>query len=134
MIAPVWVILPKEINVKLRPIVDVPNAVASILLRDTSFVPLLDKLIAPVNRFEPVNVIACAPAVKLEVPGTVAKLDSVIAPPAVTLKFPPLINVNAVGNAIAALLKFNVRLRNFVSEVRLVGNAAPALVFSTPIS
>jgi len=59
----------------------------------------------------------------------------VIAPPAIALKLPPLVNVNALpGNVIAALSNWMVKLRKLVSDVKLVGNTALALVLRNPMS
>ena len=55
-----------------------------------------------------------------------------IAPPAVALKLPLLVNVMA-GNAMAALSNCNVKLRKLLMPVKL-GNAAPALVLRKPMS
>ena len=69
--APVCVIAPFEINVKLFPIVDAANIVARLLVKVIAFAPLLDKVIAPVKLFDAplvVKSIVAAPAVKLDVP------------------------------------------------------------------
>jgi len=72
VIAPVCVTLPPEVNVKLRPMVDVPIAVAILFVKDTSFVLLFVKDTAPVKEFALFNVIALAPALKLDVLGTLS--------------------------------------------------------------
>ncbi len=49
------------------------NTVASVLVKVTAFAPLLESVIAPVKLFDVpfvVKLIALAPALKLEVPGT----------------------------------------------------------------
>ena len=59
---------------KLLPTLDAANTVAILLVSDTSFAPLLNNVIAPVKLLLPPLVdksIALAPALKLEVPGTV---------------------------------------------------------------
>ena len=62
--------------------------VAMLFVTLTLFAPLLDKVIAPVKAFPAfVKVMALAPALKLEVPGTVIAPLSVIAPEEVMLKF-----------------------------------------------
>lgn len=71
VIAPVSEILPPATRVKLRPMVDVANCIAPLVVRLTSLVLLLDNVTAPVKALLCVNVIALAPAVKLDVPGTV---------------------------------------------------------------
>jgi len=68
---PVCVIAPVALTIKLLPTVDAAKAKAWPLVKDTTKAPLLLKVTAPVNALLCVNVIACAPAVKLEVPGTV---------------------------------------------------------------
>ena len=69
-------------------------------------------------------------AFKVVVPGTVTVPASVIAAPAVTERLPLFVKV-ILGKAIfaAALLKFKVKLRRFVSELKFVGTEAEALVF-----
>src|SRR5476649_1796744 len=61
VIAPVSLILPPETNVRLRPIVDVPNTKAVEFVKLTSLAPLLDNDTAPVKTFACVKVIALAP-------------------------------------------------------------------------
>src|SRR5581483_12109744 len=85
--APVCVIEPPDVTTNVLPTVEVPNAVAILLVRLTAFAPLLLKDTAPVNTLLCVKVIALAPAVKLEVPGTVKTPVCVIAPVDVTVKF-----------------------------------------------
>src|SRR5271170_167118 len=69
------------------------------------------------------------PAFKVVVPGTVTVPASLMAAPAVKDRLPLLVKV-MLGRAMfaAALLKFSVKLRKFVSKVRLVGRLAAALV------
>ncbi len=63
---------PLDEIVKLFPTLDAANTVAILFVRDTLFVaPLLDNVIAPVNTFALFNVMALAPELKLDVPGTV---------------------------------------------------------------
>ena len=70
------------------------------------------------------------PAFKVVVPGTVTVPASVIAAPAVSERLPLLFNViEGMLMLAAALLKFSVKLRKAVSEPKLVGAAAAALVF-----
>src|SRR5581483_11599180 len=69
--APVCVIDPPEVIANVLPTVDAANAVAILLVKLTAFAPLLLKVTAPVNTLLCVKVIAFAPAVKLDVPGTV---------------------------------------------------------------
>ncbi len=93
----------------------------------------MDNVTAPVSELLCVRVIEWAPAVKLDVPGTVRTPDCVIAPPAVIETFPLFVSVNA-GNAIAAPLNTSVILRKLDKLARFVGNAALALVLRNPIS
>src|SRR5581483_7341065 len=123
---PVCVIAPVEDTVKFCPTDDVPNTVAIPLVKLMLFAPLLFTATAPVNALLCVKVIGFAPAINVDVPGTVNTPDCVIAPPAVADKLPLLVKVMA-GNAIAALAKFIVKLRKLVKLVKL-GNTAPALV------
>ena len=131
--APVWVIAPFDVTVKLLPTLDAANTVAILLASDTSLAPLLDKVIAPVKLLPAVvKVIALAPALKFAVPGTVIAPVCVIAPPAVAFKLPLLVKVTA-GNAIAALSNVIVKLRKLVSPVKL-GNTAPLLTLRNATS
>jgi len=100
-----------------------PKLKAEPLVRETLLIPLLERLTAPVKALLCVKVMALAPEVKLEVPGTVKAPVWVIAPPAVTDKLPPEFSVRA-GKAIAVLAKFKVRLRKLVKLARLVGSVA----------
>ena len=90
--------------------------------------PLFVRETAPIKALLCVSVMPKPPVVKLEVPGTVKTPDCVMVPPAVTAIEPPLFKVSA-GSAMAALLKFSVKLRKAVKEVRFVGKAAEALLF-----
>ncbi len=119
VIAPVCVTLPPEVNVKLRPMVDVAKIVASVFVKVTSFVLLFVNVIAPVKLLLlpfVVKSIALAPALKSAVPGTINVPLWVIAPAVVILKLPPAANVKA-GKAIAPpLLNVKVKLRKLVSD------------------
>ena len=64
-------IAPLDEIVKLLPTVDAANAVAILLVRETLLAPLLESVIAPVKTLALFNVIALAPALKFDVPGTV---------------------------------------------------------------
>src|SRR5579871_1949200 len=99
---PVSVIAPFDVTVKLLPTVEAANTVAILLVKETLLAPLFESVTAPVNALFCVKVIALAPALKLDVPGTVNTPVSVIAPPAIALKLPLFVNVKA-GNAIAVL-------------------------------
>ena len=129
--APVCDIAPfVETIVKFLPTLDAASDVAILFVKVTSFVPLFDSVIAPVKLLLPPLVlksIPCAPALKLEVPGTVIVPVCDIAPPAVAIKLPPLVKVTA-GNAIAALSKYKVKLRKLVKPLKL-GTLAPLLTF-----
>ena len=70
--APVCVIAPVvDVTVKFCPTVDAANEVAPVLVKLTAFAPLLLKVTAPVKALAWVKVMAKAPVLKLEVPGTV---------------------------------------------------------------
>ncbi len=69
------------------------------------------------------------PAFKVVVPGTVTVPLSLIDPPEVKKRLPPLFKVTEGNTMLAeALLKLAVRLRKAVKEVKLLGNEAAALV------
>jgi len=88
---PVCVIAPlDDVIERLRPTVDAANAVAKLFVNATSFVPELESVIGPENAFALPNVIACAPALKLDAPEIVNAPVCVIAPAAVTTKPPPI--------------------------------------------
>jgi hypothetical protein len=84
---PVWVIAPPEVINKFWPTVEAANTVAMLFVNDTALAPLLDNVTAPVTAFALFKVIALAPAVKLEVPGTVKIPVCVIAPLDITTRF-----------------------------------------------
>ncbi len=134
-VPPVAVIIPPSamppvpaIKIKLRPIVDVPNTIAPLVVKLTSFAPLFDKVTGAMSEFAPVKVIALLPALKLAELVSVNAPVWVIAPPAVTVNVPFVDDIFNAGKLIAALLNVNVTLRKLVREVRLVGNAALAFV------
>lgn len=82
---------PPDINVKFRPIVDVPNASVMLLVTLMSLTPLLLNDTAPVKEFKLcVKVIGLAPALKLDIPGTVKVPVCVIAPEAITVMLLPI--------------------------------------------
>src|SRR5437762_11856483 len=64
------VIAPLEEIVKLLPTLEAERTVAMLFVKETLLAPLLDKVIAPVKTFALFKVIALAPALKLDVPGT----------------------------------------------------------------
>ena len=92
------------------------------LVKLTLFVPLLLKLTAPVSTLFCVKVIGLAPAVKLDVPGTVKDPVCVIAPVAVTVKFWPTLEA---ANTVAMLL---VKLTLFVPVLLTVTAPVKALL------
>ena len=71
------------------PTVEAANTVgnAASLVNATANAPLLLKVIAPVNAFNCVKVMACAPALKLEVPPTVKTPVCVNVLPETIVKF-----------------------------------------------
>ena len=70
------------------------------------------------------------PAFKVVVPGTVTVPVSLMAAPAVKERLPPLFKVmDGIAIFAAAFEKFSVKLRSAVSDVKLVGMAAAALLF-----
>ena len=68
-------IAPLDEIVKLLPTDEAASTVAILLVNETLFAPLLDRVIAPVKTLALFKVIALAPAEKLEVPGTVNTPD-----------------------------------------------------------
>ena len=87
--------------------------------------PLLLKVTAPVSVLFCVSVMALLPAIKFEVPATAKAPVCVMAPLAVALREP--VKVRA-GRAMPAALKFSVKLRKLVSEVKFVGKFAETLL------
>ena len=80
--------LPAEVStVKFPPIVELANCNAPLLVNETLFAPELLKVTAPINTFAEFKVIALAPALKLDVPGTVRMPVWVIAPLDEIVKF-----------------------------------------------
>jgi len=122
---PDCVMAPPELIVKFCPTLEAANCKAPLVVSETGLEPLLLKVTAPVSALLCVKVMALPPAVKLEVPGTIKAPVCVMAPPAVTAIEPPLFKVKA-GKAMAALLKFKVKLLKALSEAKLVGRAALA--------
>lgn len=91
VIAPICVIGPEAVAVKLFPRVDVSKIIPTVLIILTSFAPLLFNEIAPVKWLFCVSVIGNAPALKLAVPGTVKIPVWVIAPVPLIIKFLPIV-------------------------------------------
>ncbi len=112
--AAAWVIGPISVTPKpVNPNVPVPTLEESILnarvfVTATLLAPLLLRETAPVKALFCVNVIACAPAVKLDVPGMVNTPVWVILPAVVTLRLPLVDNVTA-GNEIPPPVKLIVK-------------------------
>ena len=118
-----WVIPKPVIFKRPEPTEILPKLKAELLVRETLLTPLLERATAPVKALLCVKVMALAPALKLEVPGTVKAPVWVMAPPAVTDKLPPEVSVSA-GKVIAVVVKFKVRLRKLVKLARFVGSVA----------
>jgi len=119
VMAPVCVMLPPELNVKLRPMVEVPMLVAILFVNDTSFVLLFVKDTAPVKTLLLVKVIACAPALKLDAPGTVNTPVCVIAPLVdVIVRFCPTVEAaNAVAKVLVSATSFAPLLERVIAPV-----------------
>ena len=119
---------PAPVAFKSVPIVEVPKFKFKVLLT-LAEVPL-DSDTAPVKLLAPPFVVKSieVPAFRVVVPGTVIEPDWLMAAPAVRFKLPLSVKTGITILALA-LLKFKVKLRNAVSEVRLVGAAAAALTF-----
>src|SRR5580658_6124161 len=91
-IAPVCVIAPPALTVNVPlPTLLAPRLSAPALVSETLLAPLLLRMTAPVKAFAWFSVIALAPAVKSEVPGTVNTPVSVMAPPLLTVRFWPTV-------------------------------------------
>ena len=86
--APVCVIAPLELMVRLLPTLEAAKMVAMLLVNETLFAPELESVTAPVSALACVKVIALVPALKLEVPDTVMMPDCVIAPVLAMVKLP----------------------------------------------
>src|SRR5579871_4480373 len=135
---PVSVIAPFDVTVKLLPTVEAANTVAILLVKATSLLPLFESVTAPVNALFCVKVIALAPALKLDVPGTVNTPVSVIAPFDVTVKLLPTVEA---ANTVAILLVKETLLAPLFESVTAPVNAlfcvkvialAPALKLDVP--
>src|SRR4051812_37284301 len=75
---------------------DVPSTRLVLLKSETLLAPVLFRRTAPVKTLDAfVSVITLPPAEKKEVPGTLSAPAWVIAPPAVTLRLPPLAKLRA---------------------------------------
>lgn len=81
VMAPVCVMAPPEVRASVPvPTLDVPMTRAPLLVKATLLAPELESETAPVKALAEVKVMAFAPALKLEVPGTVRAPVCVIAP------------------------------------------------------
>lgn len=136
--APVCVIAPTAVTVKLLPTLEVPNTKALLLVRLTSLAPLLLKVTAPVNKLFCVNVIALAPTLKLDVPPTVNIPFWVKGPVAVTVKFLPTVEVAKTKamlllrlTSLAPLLFTDTAPVNALARFKVIG-LAPALKVAVP--
>lgn len=132
-------IAPAAVTTKFLPIPDVPNIVALLLVRLTSLAPLLLKETAPVKTLFKVKVIAFAPALKLEAPGTVNIPVCVIGPVAVAVKLlptldaantKPMLFVTLTLLVTPELLKVTAPV-NALACVKVIG-FAPAVKFAVP--
>ena len=126
--APVCVIAPFAVTVRLLPTLEAANTKAVLSLIETSFMPLLESVTAPVKLLPLPLVaksIALAPALKLDVPATPIAPVCVIAPPALATRLPLRLTAPKL---MPALSKSNVRLRKLVNPVKL-GVAAAAFTF-----
>ena len=116
-----------------------PICNAPLLVTATAFAPLFDKDTAPVKLLLAlVNVIALAPAEKLEVPGTVSAPVCVRVPPELIVKFCP---TDEAANTVAILLVNETLLAplfdNVIAPVKLfacvkVMGLAPAEKLEVP--
>lgn len=90
VIAPDCVIAPPDVNDSVPlPTLDVPMIRAILFVKATLFAPLLESDTAPVNALLAwLNVIALAPAEKLDVPDAVIAPDCVMAPVFASVKLP----------------------------------------------
>ncbi len=124
--------------VRFCPTVEVAKEVALPFASETAFAPLFDNVIAPVNRFSKVSVIALLPALKLDVPGTIKLPICVIAPVAVIVKFCPTVDVaKLVAVLFVSETAFEPLLLSVIVPVRLlalvnVNAPAPAVNETAP--
>ncbi len=135
---PVCVMAPLEATVKLLPTVDAASTVAILLVKETLLLPLLLKVMAPVKALALFKVIAFAPALKLDVPGTVRTPVCVIAPLEATVKLLPTVEA---ASTVAILLVKETLLLPLLFKVTAPVKAfalfkvialAPALKFDNP--
>lgn len=117
--------MPAPTAVKFVPMFEVAKFKARVFVI-VDEVPLL-KATLPVKLLaEPLVVkLIEVPAFKVVVPGTVTVPVWLMASPAVKTKLPPFVKVTEGRTIVAVgLLKFSVKLRKFVSEVKFVGTEA----------
>ena len=131
VIAPLSVNAPPVVTVRFWPTLTVPKSRAFTSVSETSLVPLLLRLTAPLKSFEALlRVIALAPAVKLEARSASIAPVWVIAPPEVTLKAPvaviPAIEVAVVSTKVtAAPVRFTAPVKSLpVPDKSIVWPAA----------
>src|SRR5580658_2865925 len=138
-IAPVCVIAPPALTVNVPlPTLLAPRLSAPALVSETLLAPLLLRMTAPVKAFAWFSVIALAPAVKSEVPGTVNTPVSVMAPPLLTVRFWPTVEAARLNApAVVRLTLLAPLLDSVTAPVRLfawfnVIALAPALKLEVP--
>src|SRR6266404_3264186 len=119
--------MPAPIAVRFEPMVEAAKLRAWVLVI-VAVVPLLKATLPVKLLLEPLVVkLIEVPAFRVVVPGTVSAPVWLIAAPAVAERFPVKVKLGKTTFA-EALLKFSVKLRKAVSEPRLVGVVAAALV------
>jgi len=129
--APTWLMpapLAVAIAVKSVPMLEAAKTKDCVLVR-VAVVPLVKATLPMKLLLLPLVVKSMeVPAFKVVVPGTTIVPLWLMAAPAVKDRFPPLFKVTAGSTIFAAtLLKFRVKLRSAVSDVKLVGAEAAAL-------
>ena len=142
--APVCETAPTATIVKLLPTVDAASEVALLFVKVTLLVPLFESAIAPVKLLLVpfvVKSIALAPAVKLEVPGTVNAPVCETAPTETSVKlFPTVDDANDVALLLVTVTLLEPLLDNVIAPVKLLLvpfvvksiALAPAVKFAVP--
>ena len=113
-----------DIIVKLFPRLDAANKVARLFVNVTLLLPLFERVIAPVKLLLAplvVRLMALAPALKLEVPGTVKAPFCVMAPFDIIVKlFPTLDAANKVARLFVNVTSLAPLFERVMAPVKLL--------------
>ena len=122
--APVWLMAPLEMRVKLLPMLDAAKAVAMLLVKVTLFAPLLESVMAPVKLLLlpfVVKSMAFVPAVKLAVPGIVKAPVWLMAPLETRVKLLPMLDAaREVARLFVRVIAFAPLLESVMAPVKLL--------------